>query len=258
MWKQDCDSPFPEEMNRVLVSQLAQFHFAPTEGARENLIAAGINPKHITVTGNTIVDALHIANDLIQAHAPVIEGLPEGLTGETSTSRVVLVTGHRRENFGEEFENICEALLSLANKYPDVAFIYPVHLNPNIREPAHRILGKQNNIYLLAPQSYLPFVALLSRSHIVLTDSGGIQEEAPSLCKPVLVMRDTTERPEGIEAGAAKLVGTSKPAIVNAVSHLLEDDAEYTRMAHATNPYGDGRASERIIEVLNAAALVPA
>lgn len=243
-------SPFPEEMNRVLASQIATFHFAPTETARQHLLAAGIDTEKVFVTGNTIVDALAMATDLIQERTVKIKGIPDHLMDKGCSSRMVLITGHRRESFGAEFENICEAILKLAKTYEDVAFVYPVHLNPNVIEPAHRILAGQPNIYLIEPQGYLEFVALMDRSFIVLTDSGGIQEEAPSMGKPVLVMRETTERPEGIRAGVAKLVGTSQERIVDAVSLLLNDEQEYERMARAVNPYGDGTACRQIISVL--------
>jgi UDP-N-acetylglucosamine 2-epimerase (non-hydrolysing) len=243
-------SPFPEEMNRVLTTQIAELHFAPTQSAREHLIAEGVAPRKINVTGNTIVDALQLATKIIQQNPPNVDGLPAEIMDPGSEKRLVLITGHRRESFGAEFENICNAVLSLARKYPDVAFVYPAHLNPNVQEPAHRILGEQGNIHLLKPLGYLSFVALMNRATIVLTDSGGIQEEAPSLGKPVLVMRNSTERPEGIQSGTAKLVGTSRSGIVDAVSSLLDDEREYSNMARAVNHYGDGRASERVTKVI--------
>ncbi|HNO78738.1 MAG TPA: UDP-N-acetylglucosamine 2-epimerase (non-hydrolyzing) [Phycisphaerae bacterium] len=240
-------SPFPEEMNRVLTTQLAELHFAPTEGARNHLIAAGVSPTKISVTGNTIVDALLMAQEMVSVNPPSIEGLNVDL-GACNGRRVVLITGHRRENFGDEFEEICEAILSLSRDFSDVDFVYPVHLNPNVQEPVYRILSHRHNIHLIPPVGYLEFVALMSRSTLILTDSGGIQEEAPSLGKPVLVMRDSTERPEGIKAGVAKLVGANRDSITKAAALLLTNQREYRRMSQGSNPYGDGQASRRILE----------
>ncbi len=252
----DPYSPFPEEMNRVLVSRMADLHFAPTDVARDVLVAEGVAPQKIAVTGNTIVDALKIASEGIDGKTIRVAGLPNEIIDANDSKRIVLITGHRRESFGQEFENICNAILQLAQDFPEVAFVYPVHLNPNLQEPVGRILSDQSNIHLLKPLGYLPFVALMKRAAIILTDSGGIQEEAPSLGKPVLVMRHSTERPEGIAAGTAMLVGTDQDCIVRSVSTLLNDDAQYQKMARAVNPYGDGNASARIIQRLQERALV--
>ena len=246
----NMNSPWPEEANRVLTTRLAKWHFCPTANNRDNLLKEGISERDIFVTGNTVIDALMMAREKVHATPPEIDGLPSDLLG--SGDRMVLVTGHRRENFGEGFENICTAIANLAANFPSVQFVYPVHLNPNVREPVSRILGSNNveNVHLIAPQPYLPFVALMDRSYLILTDSGGVQEEAPSLGKPVLVMRDTTERPEAVTAGTVKIVGTSREAIESNTSILLTDSTTYAKMATAVNPYGDGRAVERIIEVL--------
>ncbi|MCX6248464.1 MAG: UDP-N-acetylglucosamine 2-epimerase (non-hydrolyzing) [Bacteroidetes bacterium] len=242
-------SPFPEEVNRRLATHLASVHFAPTEGNRMNLLREGISVERIHVTGNTVIDALLLAKEKVMVEVPRVEGL-EGI--RLGDQRIVLITGHRRESFGKGFENICNAIYRLAQDFPDVRFIYPVHLNPNVREPVYRIL-KQNsspNIHLIPPVSYLPFVYLMNLSTLILTDSGGIQEEGPGLNKPVLVMREVTERPEGVETGAVSLVGTNLLGIVDAVSTLLNDPIKYSRMANSVNPYGDGKASERIVRVL--------
>ena|SRR6185437_7869835 len=243
-------APFPEEINRVLTSRLADFHFAPTAGARQNLLHEGVSPDCIFVTGNTVIDALHFA--VAKAHELGIAALrlPEAVVKISAKTPMVLITGHRRENFGAGFERICQAVARLAEMYPNVAFVYPVHLNPNVREPVFRLLSRQSNIHLIEPLDYLPFVALLERCTLVLTDSGGIQEEAPSLGKPVLIMRDTTERPEAVEAGTARLVGTEASRIVESVSSLLTNSAVYEAMARARNPYGDGQACRRIVDVL--------
>ena len=244
-------SPWPEEANRVLTTRLAQWHFCPTENNKANLLKEGVPERDIYVTGNTVIDALLMAKEMVRKDSPVIEGLPKGLMD--SSERMVLVTGHRRENFGEGFEHICTAIRNLAENYPRVHFVYPVHLNPNVREPVERILGayRGKNVHLISPQSYLPFVALMNRSYLILTDSGGVQEEAPSLGKPVLVMRDTTERPEAVTAGTVKIIGTARESIEGAVSSLLEDVSAYQSMAMAVNPYGDGRSAVRIVDVLN-------
>jgi len=237
-------SPFPEEVNRVMTSHIADLHFAPTQWARENLLKEGVPGNRIFVTGNTVIDALHIAVEKARRNPPEIAGLPKQfLNGDTRP--VTLITGHRRESFGEGFRNICRAILELSQRFPDMAFVYPVHLNPNVRKPVFDILSSHRNIYLIEPLSYLPFVALM-----LLTDSGGVQEEAPSLGKPVLVMRDTTERPEAVEAGTAKLVGTDKGTIVDSVFMLLTDENSYKTMARATNPYGDGKACHRIVSAI--------
>lgn len=243
----NLQSPWPEEANRVLTTRLAQWHFCPTENNRQNLLKEGIHDADIYVTGNTVIDALFLAKDKLKTEAIQIPGLES----RHRDRKMVLVTGHRRENFGEGFEHICTAIKRLAERFPDVDFIYPVHLNPNVREPVNRILGQHlSNVYLIEPQSYLPFVSLMNEAFIVLTDSGGVQEEAPSLGKPVLVMRDTTERPEAVTAGTVKVIGTTEEAIVSHVSHLLEDNDAYHVMATAVNPYGDGKAVERILEIL--------
>ena len=241
-------SPFPEEINRTLTTRLADHHFAPTEWAKGNLLKEGVADDRIFVTGNTVIDALHIAIDKISANPPEIPGLPgELMNGDHRP--LVLITGHRRESFGQGFEDICRAISSLAADFPDTAFVYPMHLNPNVREPVVRLLGGRSNVHLIEPLGYLPFVALMNRSTLILTDSGGVQEEAPSLGKPVLVMRDTTERPEAVTAGTVRLVGTDYDKITNQVGLLLSDSAAYQAMAHAHNPYGNGQATGRILEV---------
>jgi len=248
----DMNAPWPEEANRVLVSRIAELHFAPTEKAKQNLLAEAVAPDKIWVTGNTVIDALFLALEKVKAVPPEIPGLNPSALGLSNTSPLVLITGHRRESFGPGFESICRAIAELAARFPNVQFVYPVHLNPNVREPVGRILGTQGkptkNIHLIEPLSYLPFIALLERCTLVLTDSGGIQEEAPSLGKPVLVMRDKTERPEAIEAGTVRLVGTDFNAIVDETSRLLTDHAAYDQMARAINPYGDGKATGRILD----------
>jgi len=243
-------SPFPEEINRVMISRLADLHFAPTPAARENLRREGVREDRIFVTGNTVIDALLIAVEKVRTNPPEIPGLPSRLMDEDRSRPLVLITGHRRESFGDGFENICQAVLELANRFPDAVFVYPVHLNPRVRQPVFERLSGRRNVFLMDPLAYLPFVALLDRCRLVLTDSGGVQEEAPSLGKPVLVMRDTTERPEAVEAGVARLVGTDRKRIVHEVSSLLRDDTAYAAMANAVNPYGDGRACPRIVAAL--------
>ncbi|MBN1589438.1 MAG: UDP-N-acetylglucosamine 2-epimerase (non-hydrolyzing) [Pirellulales bacterium] len=248
-------SPFPEEINRVLTTRVSDLHFAPTETARQNLVREAVPRDRVFVTGNTVIDALLFAVERIRANPPAVDGLPASLqpgrnpkTGDRPP--VVLITGHRRENFGDGFENICRAIASLARRFPDTHFVYPVHLNPNVREPVDRLLGPSagDTIHLIDPLSYLPFVAMMDRATLVLTDSGGVQEEAPSLGKPVLVMRDTTERPEAVEMGTVKLVGTNEQAIVENVTTLLTDEKAYAAMANAVNPYGDGKACGRILD----------
>jgi len=216
-------SPYPEEINRVLTTHIADYHFAPTEWSRENLLKEGIPAERIHVTGNTVIDALHIAVKRVRERTPEITGLPKELINNESDRPLVLITGHRRENLGDGFLNICEAICRLAKRFSDTIFVYPVHLNPNVRKPVFDMLSGHDNIHVIEPLSYLPFVALMARAKIILTDSGGIQEEAPSLGKPVLVMRDTTERPEGVEAGIAKLVGTDVACIVDSVAELLNN-----------------------------------
>lgn len=252
-------APWPEEANRVLTSRIAALHFAPTETSRQNLLNEGVPGEQISVTGNTVIDALFLALEKARQGVLLISGLPASLQPGTEATRprMVLITGHRRENFGEGFENICKAIASLATRFPEDHFVYPVHLNPNVREPVLRILGQSEsspgtrklpNVHLIEPLSYLPFVGLMNRSHLILTDSGGIQEEAPSLGKPVLVMRETTERPEAVAMGTVKLVGTDFVTIVESVATLLTDPKAYAAMANAVNPYGDGQASLRIVE----------
>ena len=237
----DVQAPFPEEMNRVIVGRLASLHFAPTESAAANLRSEGVGNIH--VTGNTAIDAVLEIRDGLESGRLRADGLPR------TTKKVIAVTGHRRESFGDGFERICEALARLSNR-DDVEIVYAVHPNPNVTEPVRRILGSRPNVYLIDPLPYVPFVELMRRSHILLTDSGGIQEEAPSLGKPVLVMREKTERPEAVEAGTALLVGTDTDRIVNECVTLLENEAEYARRAHIHNPYGDGQAAARIRDVL--------
>jgi len=243
-------SPFPEEINRTITSRIADLHFAPTQWAKENLLKEGVPEDRIFVTGNTVIDALHIAVEKVRKNPPEILGLPSHLLNGESQRPLVLITGHRRENFGEGFANICRAISELSKRFPEAFFVYPVHLNPKVREPVFNLLSGHDNIYLIEPLSYLPFVALMSRSRIVLTDSGGVQEEAPGLGKPVLVMRDTTERPEAVEAGTVKLVGTDRKTIIDNVSTLLADGEAYTAMASVVNPYGDGMACQRIVQAI--------
>ena len=246
----NMQSPWPEEANRVLTTRLAKWHFCPTENNKANLLKEGVNPADVYVTGNTVIDALLMAKEKVNLNPPTIDGLPEGLMA--SDERMVLITGHRRENFGQGFENICTAIRNLAERFPETHFVYPVHLNPNVREPVGRILGEhcEKNVHLIEPQSYLPFVALMNRAYLILTDSGGVQEEAPSLGKPVLVMRDTTERPEAVTAGTVKIIGTERDSIEREATLLLMDSAEYNKMSAAVNPYGDGKAIERIVKIL--------
>ena len=245
-------SPFPEEINRVLISRLAEIHFAPTQHSQNNLLDEGIDPTRAVITGNTVIDALKAAAEKTRTEIPTIGELPESIWNNAENQRrMVLITGHRRENFGAGFESMCEAIRQLAERYADIYFIYPVHLNPNVREPVYRLLDGLENVHLITPQSYLPFVALMDRSTLILTDSGGVQEEAPTLGKPVLVMRDTTERPEAIESGTSKLVGTETDSIVSAAIELLDDESAYKKMAHAENPYGDGNASAKLCHALD-------
>lgn len=245
----DIYSPWPEEMNRRMVGRVASLHFAPTETARANLLAEGCADESIYVTGNTVIDALLNVVERINTDATLNQQLRERFAFLQEDKRLILVTGHRRENFGQGFEDICKALRETAER-DDVEIVYPVHLNPNVQEPVRRVLGGCPRIHLIEPLDYLPFVYLMSRAHILLTDSGGIQEEAPSLGKPVLVMRDTTERPEAVAAGTVRLVGTDAARIVAAVAQLLNDQQEYGRMSCAHNPYGDGHAAERICKII--------
>lgn len=245
-------APFPEEINRKVTGALAGLHFAPTEAARENLLREGVDGNTIFVTGNTVVDALLSVVDLLEGDPLLKKRLNDDFSFLDPDKRLLLVTGHRRENFGEGFENICRALADIASLRPDVEILYPVHLNPNVQGPVRRILGSgvPGNIHLIEPVDYLPFVHLMLRSHMIITDSGGVQEEAPSLGKPVLVMRETTERPEAVAAGTVRLVGTDRERIVDEALLLLDDRDACERMRSAHNPYGDGRASERIAGVL--------
>ena len=254
----DIYSPWPEEMNRLITGRIATYHFSPTALSKQNLLDEGINEEAITVTGNTVIDALYMVVDKIKSDKQLGEEL-ETLLRESGydvnrlngTRKLVLITGHRRENFGEGFISMCRAIKALTEKYPNVDFVYPMHLNPNVRKPIHEVFGEDlsdlDNMFFIEPLEYLSFVYLMEKSTIVLTDSGGIQEEAPGLGKPVLVMRDTTERPEALEAGTVKLVGTDYDKIVNEVSALLDGMDYYDRMSKAVNPYGDGLACERII-----------
>lgn len=239
-------SPWPEEVNRKLTGALADLHFAPTETAKENLLKENVEPQRIVVTGNTVIDALQQVCDVIQSDAQLQNQFAERFHFIEQDKKIILVTGHRRESFGEGFKNICRALKELSTR-SDIQIIYPVHLNPNVQEPVNRLLKNINNIHLIKPQDYLPFVYLMERSYLILTDSGGVQEEAPSLGKPVLVMRDTTERPEAVEAGTVKLVGADSFKIIENVQLLLDDQEVYNKMSFAHNPYGDGKASQRIL-----------
>lgn len=248
-------SPFPEEINRRLTSVMSDFHFAPTDGAKENLLAEGFEGSSIFVTGNTVIDALEWA--LIKQNSTGLHEkwrawfLSEHGVSLTNHVKTILVTGHRRESFGEGFQRICQALQIVARDNHDVRIVYPVHLNPHVQEPVYSLLGNMENIHLIPPLDYEPFIFLMSQSHIILTDSGGIQEEAPTLGVPVLVMRDTSERPEGIAAGSARLVGTNVETIVTETRRLLTDRDAYQRMANVVNPYGDGKAGERIVNILS-------
>lgn len=250
-------SPWPEEANRLLTSKLAKYHFAPTIKARDNLLKEGVEPKNIVVTGNTVIDALFLALSDIKSNKEVESKIIKAINSSTNSkrfdvlkSKFILVTGHRRENQGKRFENICLALKLIALKNPDIDLVYPLHLNPNIQKPARRILSGIKNIHLIEPLEYEHFIYLMDRAYFILTDSGGIQEEAPSLGKPVLLMRDTTERPEALEAKTVKLVGANIDLITKEAQKLLDDKSAYEAMSRAINPYGDGKASKRIIEFL--------
>ena len=243
----DIDAPWPEEMNRRLVDPICRWCFAPTEIAAANLRAERIPDSRIHVTGNTVIDALLLARDMVQRKKPTVQGLPDdALTGR----RIVLITGHRRESFGQPLEQVCLAIADIARKFSDVALVYPVHPNPNVLGPVQRILATQDRVFLIAPVDYLEMVHLMDRSYLIITDSGGIQEEAPTLGKPVLVTRTVTERPEAVERGCASLVGTDRETIVREASRLLTDPAAYSRMAQVANPYGDGKACQRIVDIL--------
>lgn len=242
----DILAPWPEEANRRLTAPLSSLHFAPTQQSRDNLLAERVSAESIEVTGNTVIDALLEVVERIEQDPMLAARMSERFPFLDKDRRLILVTGHRRENFGAGFEQICYALKALAER-GDVQVVYPVHLNPNVQEPVNRLLAGVDNIMLIEPQDYLPFVYLMSRASLIITDSGGVQEEAPSLGKPVLVMRDTTERPEAVEAGTVRLVGTSAERIVNEATRLLDDPSAYAEMSRAHNPYGDGLASARIV-----------
>ena len=254
----DIYSPWPEEMNRLMTGRIATYHFAPTPLSKENLLKENVNAEHIIVTGNTVIDALHWVVNKIHSEQGLQRELHDSILRFgydtdrlTKGKRLVLITGHRRENFGEGFLNICHAIKILSMRYPEVDFVYPVHLNPNVRKPVVDILGDgADNVFLIDPLQYLPFVYLMEQSYLILTDSGGIQEEAPGLGKPVLVMRNTTERPEAVKAGTVLLVGTDQKKIESSVSQLLDNAGLYKKMSEAVNPYGDGLACERIVEFL--------
>lgn len=249
----DLFAPFPEECNRVMTSILATWHFAPTLHNRQNLLREGIADERITVTGNTVIDSLLWVKEIISKQNKDQWNEYWGRAKEAirhGQNPIILITGHRRENFGDKFRSICDGLRELARRHPEWNFIYPVHLNPNVREPVNHYLGELENFYLLEPLEYVPFIYLMDRSHLILTDSGGVQEEAPALGKPVLVLREKTERHEVIESGATRLIGTSAQRIVLEVEVLMNDKSNYSKMARATNPYGDGRASQRIVDVL--------
>jgi len=257
----DIYSPWPEEMNRRITGRIATYHFAPTDLARRNLLVENVDDANITVTGNTVIDALHTVVDRINTDATTATDLAAEMKAigydparlDDGTRRLVLITGHRRENFGEGFLNICNAIRDLTLKYPGVDFVYPMHLNPNVRQPIAEIFDKDapSNVFFIEPLDYLPFVYMMNRSYIILTDSGGIQEEAPSLGKPVLVMREVTERPEAIEAGTVHLVGTDRRKIVNTASSFLDDEAKYAEHTCRANPYGDGHAAKRIVDFID-------
>ncbi len=254
-------SPWPEEMNRQITGRIATYHFAPTPLSRQNLLAEGVKENQITVTGNTVIDALYMVVDKIRRDKALDAELETLLKDAgydvnrlANGKKLVLITGHRRENFGDGFIHMCMAIKDLTKKYPDVDFVYPMHLNPNVRKPIHEVFGEDlsnlGNMFFIEPLEYLSFVYLMEKSTVVLTDSGGIQEEAPGLGKPVLVMRDTTERPEALEAGTVKLVGTNYERIVHEVSELIDNQEYYDRMSKAVNPYGDGLACRRIVEMI--------
>ena len=265
-------SPWPEELNRQLTGRLATYHFAPTQLSRENLLSENVAEEQITVTGNTVIDALYWVLNKIESTSDIEKqilailggfGLPESVVNTWDSAgvdarKLVLITGHRRENFGDGFLNICNGIKELADRYEGVDFVYPMHLNPNVRKPIQEVFGKKSvgvtgklgNVHFIEPLDYLPFVYLMNKSYLVLTDSGGIQEEAPGLGKPVLVMRDTTERPEALDAGTVRLVGTNKDLIIREAARLLDDSDHYMTMSHAHNPYGDGNACARVVRVV--------
>ena len=252
----DMYSPWPEEANRQITGVLANYHFAPTTTSANNLLKENKNPNDIVVTGNTVIDALFLALDKIEKNDELKSKIIESINSQyelKDDKKIILVTGHRRENFGDGFINICEALKTIALNNPDIDIVYPVHLNPNVQKPVKEILSNTSNVYLINPLQYEQFIYMMNKSYFIITDSGGVQEEAPSLGKPVLVMRDTTERPEAVEAGTVKLVGTNKESIINEAQKLLDDENEYNTMSKAHNPYGDGKACERIINFIKEA-----
>lgn len=249
----DIYSPFPEEVNRQITGILANYHFAPTTTSQNNLLKENKDPKNIIVTGNTVIDALFLALDKIETNEELKDKIINSINSQyklTENKKIILVTGHRRENFGQGFINICEALKEIAINNPDIDIVYPVHLNPNVQKPVKETLSNTPNVYLIDPLQYESFIYMMNKSYFIITDSGGVQEEAPSLGKPVLVMRDTTERPEAVEAGTVKLVGTNKETIIKEAQKLLDDHNEYNKMSKAHNPYGDGKACERIVEFI--------
>lgn len=243
-------SPFPEEMNRLLTGRIADLHFAPTQLAKDNLLKENVNEQNIYITGNTGIDSLLYIVEKLANKSFELPGIAEIPAEYLNEKRLILITGHRRENFGAGFENMCDAIRTLATNYPDYLFVYPVHLNPNVQAPVYERLGNMPNIKLMPPQDYVHFAALMQAAHIILTDSGGVQEEAPSLNTPILVMREDTERPEGVEAGCAILVGTDKDKIVANFDRLMQDKAFYEKMAQIENPYGDGTASAKILSIV--------
>ena len=245
-------APFPEEINRKLTGAISDWHFAPTDASRNNLLREGVDPSTIFVTGNTVIDALLATTRRLHEQPELTTAFDAQFKFLDPAKKLILVTGHRRENFGEGFQNICQALADIACSAPDIEVLYPVHLNPNVRQPVAEILAARqlSNVHLIDPVDYLPFVYLMNRAHLIITDSGGVQEEAPSLGKPVLVMRDTTERPEAVAAGTVKLVGTTREAIVKECLNLLKNPADYQRMSQAHNPYGDGQATQRIVDTV--------
>ena len=250
----NLNAPFPEEFNRQITTKLTKWHFTPTLLSKKNLLADGVKKSFIKVTGNTVIDSIHWVLKKIESNnrlkKEIIFNLNKNLSFDWMQKKFILITAHRRENFGFGFDQICSAIKKLAFTYPEIKFVYPVHLNPNVTNPVNKMLNKIQNIYLINPLEYISFIYLLQHSYLVLTDSGGIQEEAPSLGKPVLVMRDVTERPEGIKAGTVELVGSKYDEIIKGVSRLLNDKKHYLNMSRAQNPYGDGLASKRIVEIL--------
>lgn len=249
----DIYSPFPEEVNRQITGVLANYHFAPTITSQNNLLKENKDPKSIIVTGNTVIDALFLALDKIEKNEELKNKINESINSQykfQNDKKIILVTGHRRENFGDGFVNICEALKTIAINNPNIDIVYPVHLNPNVQKPVKEILSNTSNVYLINPLQYEQFIYMMNKSYFIITDSGGVQEEAPSLGKPVLVMRNTTERPEAVEAGTVKLVGTSKKKIIQEAQKLIDNKEEYNKMSKAHNPYGDGNASERIVNFI--------